>query len=83
MAIAIDSIRCHKLRESGDTRRVLRCPGLGVWTRFISPEIVVIDPFIGDSSEIQRCLSLKKPDKTDIKTHNKLLAPHGTGQRGS
>jgi hypothetical protein len=38
---------------------------------------------MGDSSEIQRRLSLEKPDKTDIKTHNKLLAPHGTGQRGS
>ena len=77
MAIAIDSIRCHKLRESGDTRRVLRCPGLGVWTGFKSAEIVVIDPFMADSSENQRHLSLKKADKTDIKAHNKLLAPHG------
>ena len=36
-----------------------------------------------DTSEIQRGLLLKKPDKTDIKAHNKLLPPHGTGQRGS
>ncbi|MBL4810697.1 MAG: hypothetical protein JKY43_11645 [Phycisphaerales bacterium] len=83
MASAIESIRCHKLRELGDTRRILRCPGLGVWTGLISLEIVVIDPFMGDSSEIQRHLSLKKADKTDIKTHNKLLAPHGMRQRGS
>ena len=67
--------RCHKLRELGDTRRVLRCPGRGVWTRFISAEIVGIATFMGDSSENQHRLSLKKPDKTDIKTHSKLLPP--------
>tara|TARA_R110002111_G_C6006327_1_gene373993 strand:+ start:9183 stop:9434 length:252 start_codon:yes stop_codon:yes gene_type:complete len=82
MASAIESIRCHKLGDLDGDRGILRCPGVGVWTGGISPEIDVLGPFMADISEIQSRLLFKKADKTDIKGHNKLLAPHGTGQRG-
>jgi len=55
--------------------RILRCPGVGVCTGWILLEIVALGPFMPDISEIQRHLPLKKADKTNIKDHNKLLAP--------
>ena len=53
----------------------LRCPNFGVWRRFISPEIVDIASFLGDSSEIQRRFLLTQAGKGDINAHTKLLAP--------
>jgi len=44
-------------------------------------EIVVLDSFMGDPREIQRRLSLKKTDKPDIKTRNKLLPSRHRAKR--